>query len=70
MHHFYKKEFSLPWLDSYLACSKRACFCYSLHARYYPWQFDLRPSHGIAWPKWALADDRGGEDGQYVCQRP
>lgn len=52
--HFSSEDLDFAWGDSYIACSKGPCFCCELYARHHPRRFDLRPSHGNAYPKWAL----------------
>ncbi|KAI0832265.1 hypothetical protein F5Y06DRAFT_188705 [Hypoxylon sp. FL0890] len=70
LDHFYANRLSFAGNDSYIGCSKPACYCCHLYFQHHPSSPVVPESHQNIYLNWGLPDlPRGTEDPGYIPQR-
>ncbi|KAI1499253.1 hypothetical protein F5X99DRAFT_420058 [Biscogniauxia marginata] len=70
LEHFYKGNLTFVDNDSYIGCSKPACYCCHLYFRHHPYRPVEPESHQNIWLNWGVPHlPDGGNDRGYKVQR-
>lgn len=56
LEYFYENQLNFLHQDSYIGCSKPACYCCDLYIRHHPGQFVQPSSHGKIWLNWKMPE--------------